>query len=202
MTAIWLIRHGETEWSRSGRHTGLTDVPLTDRGRTNAAAIASQVASIHAGLVLCSPLARARETARLAGLVPDETTADLLEWDYGAWEGRTTAEIRAELDDPSWLIWNHRIPRGSTPGEQPTEVGVRADRVIARCAPVLAQGKDCILVAHGHVLRMLTARWLGLSADAGRLFALDPARLSSLGYEHEQHVITSWNAPTITPTST
>jgi probable phosphoglycerate mutase len=199
MTAIWLIRHGETAWSRAGRHTGTTDIPLTDRGRENAAAIAPPVALLDPGLVLCSPLHRAQDTARLAGLVPDATTSDLVEWDYGAWEGRTTAEIRDELGDPHWLIWDHPIPAGATAGEQTTDVGVRADRVIARCLPVLAEGHDCVLVAHGHVLRMLTARWLGLPAVDGRLFALDPARLSSLGFEHETHVITSWNSPSVAP---
>jgi broad specificity phosphatase PhoE len=200
MSAIWLIRHGETQWSLDGRHTGRTDIPLTDRGRANALALAPQVALLHPGLVLCSPLTRARDTARLAGLTPDETTDDLMEWDYGAWEGRTTAEIRASLGDPGWLIWDNHVPPGETPGEQPDDVGVRADRVIARCQSTLDAGKDCILVAHGHVLRMLTARWLVLPAIDGRLFALGPARLSSLGYEHEQHVITSWNTPTPTAT--
>ena len=140
MTAIWLIRHGETEWSRAGRHTGTTDIPLTDRGRENAAAIAPLVALLHPGLVLSSPLRRAQDTARLAGLVPDATTPDLMEWDYGAWEGRTTAEIRAELGDPNWLIWDHPVPPGATPGEQTTDVGMRADRVIARCLPTSTKG--------------------------------------------------------------
>jgi broad specificity phosphatase PhoE len=191
---IWLIRHGETAWSAAGRHTGRTDVPLTDAGRAQATALKAELAAVMPGLVLCSPLSRARETARLAGLEPDALTDDLLEWDYGAWEGRTTPEIRAELGDSAWVVWAHPVPPGETPGEQPADVGVRADRVLARCAPVLAGGADCVLVAHGHVLRMLTARWLGLPAADGRLFALDPARLSALGFEHEQHVITQWNA--------
>lgn len=199
MSAIWLIRHGETEWSRTGRHTGRTDVPLTALGEANARAIAPQVALIDSGLVLCSPLTRAQDTARLAGLTPDAITDDLLEWDYGAWEGQTTPEIRIEVGDPAWLIWDHPIPPGATRGEQTGDVSLRVDRVIARCAPTLAEGKDCILVAHGHVLRMLTARWLDLPAVDGRLFALDPARLSSLGFEHDQHVITSWNS--VTPTT-
>jgi probable phosphoglycerate mutase len=194
MSAIRLIRHGETEWSRAGRHTGLTDVPLTEAGRQNAARLAPDLASVDPALILCSPLARAQETARLAGLTPDATTQDLVEWDYGAWEGRTTNQIREELGDPTWVVWDHQIPPGGTPGEQLSDVAHRVERVIARCLPVLAEGHDCVLVAHGHVLRILTARWLGLPPVDGRLFALDPARLSSLGFEHEQHVICSWNA--------
>lgn len=191
---IWLIRHGETEWSRDGRHTGSTDIPLTAHGEEQADSVRAELAGIHPGLVLCSPLQRARETARRAGLEPDDVTDDLREWDYGAWEGRTTAEIRATLGDPAWLIWDHPVPPGATPGEQPDDVGRRADRVLARCEPVLAAGRDCALVAHGHILRILTARWLGLPAVDGRLFALEPARLSGLGFEHGEHVITLWNA--------
>lgn len=191
---IWLVRHGETQWSRDGRHTGRTDVPLTPAGEQAADALRGELAGVQPALVLCSPLARARETAQRAGLVPDAQVDDLLEWDYGAWEGRTTAQIRADLQDPSWLVWDHPVPPGDTPGEQLDDVGRRVDRVIARCAPVLAEGRDCALVAHGHVLRILTARWLGLPPVAGRLFALDPARVSALGFEHEQHVIRCWNA--------
>ena len=195
MTArIWLIRHGQTQWSRDGRHTGRTDVPLTPTGEAEADAVADELGGVDAGLVLCSPLTRARETARRAGLTPDAFVDDLLEWDYGAWEGRTTAEIRAALADPTWLVWDHPVPPGDTPGEQLDQVAARVDRVIGRCEPVLAQGKDCVLVAHGHVLRILTARWLGLPPIAGRLFALDPARISAVGFEHETHVICEWNA--------
>ncbi len=193
---IWLIRHGETEWSRSGRHTGRTDVPLTAAGEADADAVLVELAGIEPGLVLCSPMTRARETARRAGLIPDAITDDLCEWDYGAWEGRTTAEIRVELGDPTWLVWDHPVPPGQTPGEQLDQVGHRVEAVLARCAPVIAEERDCVLVAHGHVLRILTARWLGLPPIDGRLFALDPARLSALGFEHEQHVITCWNATT------
>lgn len=191
---IWLIRHGETEWSRSGRHTGRTDIPLTPDGERVAAALAPSLASLDPGLVLCSPLSRARRTAELAGLHPDATTPDLLEWDYGAWEGRTTAEIRAELADPAWLVWDHPIPPGETPGEQLADVGVRTRRVLDRCDTVLAEGRDCVLVAHGHVLRILTATWLGLPPIDGRLFALDAGRLSALGHEHETPVIALWNS--------
>jgi broad specificity phosphatase PhoE len=193
---IWLIRHGETEWSRAGRHTGSTDLPLTEKGEQEADAVRGELADVTPGLVLCSPLLRARDTARRAGLVPDEVVDDLREWDYGAWEGRTTAEIRADLGDPAWLVWDHPVPPGQTPGEQLDQVAARVDRVIGRCLPVLDEGSDAVLVAHGHVLRILTARWLGLPPVAGRLFALDPARISALGFEHEQHVIRSWNATT------
>ena len=191
---IWLIRHGETQWSREGRHTGRTDVALTPLGEQQADELRTELAGVRPSLVLCSPLTRARETARRAGLVPDALTEALREWDYGAWEGRTTADIRVELQDPGWLIWAHPIPAGATPGEQLDEVGARVDAVIGQCRPVIETGGDCVLVAHGHVLRILTARWLGLPPIDGRLFALDPARLSALGFEHEQHVITSWNS--------
>ena len=195
MSVIWLIRHGETEWSRAGRHTGRTDIPLTPQGEANAAALREDIARLSPGLVLCSPLGRARDTAQGAGLVPDRYVDDLLEWDYGAWEGRTTTQIRSELGDPTWVIWDHPIPPGETPGEQPADVRRRVSRVIDECAPVIDGGQDCVLVAHGHVLRILTATWLGLPPVGGRLFALDPACLSSLGHEHEQRVIRSWNAP-------
>lgn len=191
---IWLIRHGETEWSRSGRHTGRTDIPLTPDGEQVAASLAPSLASLDPGLVLCSPLSRARRTAELAGLRPDATTPDLLEWDYGAWEGRTTAEIRTELADPAWLVWDHPIPPGESPGEQLADVRVRTRRVLDRCEPVLAEGRDCVLVAHGHVLRILTATWLDLPPIDGRLFALDAGRLSALGHEHETPVIVLWNS--------
>lgn len=191
---IWLIRHGETEWSRDGRHTGSTDLPLTAKGEGQAAAIRAEIAGVAPGLVLCSPLVRARETARRAGLTPDAIDDDLLEWDYGAWEGRTTAQIRSDLGDPSWLVWDHAVPPGTTPGEQLPDVARRVERVIARCQPVLDEGRDCVLVAHGHLLRILTARWLGLPPIDGRLFTLDPARLSALGFEHATPVIRCWNA--------
>jgi probable phosphoglycerate mutase len=194
MARIWLIRHGETEWSRTGRHTGLTDLPLTPDGVQAADAVRPHAMAIDAGVVLCSPLNRARDTAAHAGLTPDAYIDDLHEWDYGAWEGRTTADIRASLGDPTWVIWDHPIPPGDFAGEQLDEVGARVDRVIARCLPVLESGRDAVLVAHGHVLRILTARWLGLPPIDGRLYALDPARLSALGFEHEQRVISVWNA--------
>ena len=196
MTAarIWLIRHGETEWSREGRHTGRTDVPLTARGEAMADGLAAELAGLRPGLVLSSPLVRARDTARRAGLTGVRITTDLVEWDYGAWEGRTTAEIRATLDDPAWVVWDRPVPAGHTPGEQLPDVDARVRRVLETCRPVLDGDRDCVLVAHAHVLRILTAAWLGLPPIDGRLFALDPARLSTLGFEHEQPVISSWNA--------
>jgi len=195
---IWLIRHGETEWSRDGRHTGRTDIPLTPAGEQQASATGAKLrgalGSRPLALVLCSPLQRAQRTAELAGLRPDSLTADLLEWDYGAWEGLTTAEIRVRLGDHDWTIWSNPIPRGQTPGEQSSDVAARTRRILDRCQPLVLAGQDVALVAHGHVLRILTATWLGLDSKAGRLFALDPARLSALGFEHEQHVIRQWNA--------
>jgi broad specificity phosphatase PhoE len=190
---IVLIRHGETEWSSSGQHTGRTDIGLTERGCRQADALAPRLVDVQFGLALTSPMARARETAQRAGLQA-EPDPDLLEWDYGAWEGRTTADIRATLRNPAWTIWAEPIPAGATPGEQAQDVAVRSARVIERCLPVLAAGRSCALVAHGHVLRILAATWLGLPAIDGRLLALAPATLSSLGFEREQRVITSWNA--------
>jgi broad specificity phosphatase PhoE len=192
--SVWLIRHGETEWSRDLRHTGMTDVPLTAEGEKQADAVRSELNGVAPALVLCSPLRRARETARLAGLTPEAFTDDLLERDYGAWEGRTTKEIRETLGNPQWTVWTSPMEPGATPGETLDQVAVRVDRVIERCLPVVQGGGDCVLVAHGHVLRILTARWLGLPPLDGQLFALDPARLSALGFEHENHVIRQWNA--------
>ena len=190
---VVILRHGETEWSRSGQHTGRTDIPLTESGRRAAARLQAMLAGHHFDLVLVSPLQRAQDTASLAGL--SGTTDDqLLEWDYGGAEGRTTPEMRRDLDDPTWTVWTRPIPTGLTPGEQLSELGARADGVLDRVAPLTDAGGDVALVAHGHFLRVLTARWLGLEPGAGRLFALDPGTVSTLGYEHEQHVIRSWNA--------
>jgi len=190
---LLLLRHGETEWSKSGRHTGRSDIPLTPAGEERAASLRPRLVAMTPTLILCSPLHRARRTAELAGLWPAELDDDLLEWDYGAWEGRTTAEIRAELGDPEWTVWQGPVPVGDTRGEQPDDVAIRAARVLRRCRPVLDEGGTCALIAHGHVLRILTATWLGLPARDGRLWALDPAGVGVLGFERSQHVISAWN---------
>ena len=185
---LWLVRHGETEWARLGRHTGRTDIPLTDRGRAEAASLATRLAGRTFGQVLSSPLSRALETAQLAGFAERvETTDDLLEWDYGADEGRTTPEIRD--DRPGWSIWRD----GPKDGETAAEVADRVDRVIDR---VRAGDRDALVFAHGHVLRVLAARWLGEPPVDGRLFALSTATLSILGWEREQAVVERWNDTT------
>lgn len=190
-----MIRHGQTAWSKSGQHTGRTDIDLTDQGRTAARALAPHLRGHQFGLVACSPLRRARDTATLAGLSPQVITDDLLEWDYGAFEGRTTAQIRDDLGDPGWVIWDAQVPSGETPGEQPEDVARRCSRVIELCTPYLDQDQDVALAAHGHVLRILTATWLGLPARDGRLFALETGTVSLLGFERKQPVISLWNAP-------
>lgn len=180
-----LVRHGETEWSRTKRHTGRTDVPLTARGADEARALGERLRGRRFAAVLVSPLGRARETLRLAGLDgPVEESADLLEWDYGAYEGRTTADIRTEV--PGWTVWQGPMPGG----EGVDEVGRRADSVIGALEEV---DGETALVAHGHVLRVVAARWLGLPARDGRLLALDTATLSVLGWERETRVIRTWN---------
>ncbi len=182
-----LVRHGETEWSLSGKHTGRTDIPLTANGERGADAVRSALARWRFSRVFMSPLGRAQETCRLAGLgAQAEVRDDLVEWDYGEYEGRTTADIRRER--PGWSLWRE----GPLGGETVDQVGVRADRVIAEA---VASQAPVVLFAHGHILRVLTARWLGLEADAGRLFALDPATISILGRERETRVIRSWNMP-------
>jgi probable phosphoglycerate mutase len=182
-----LVRHGETEWSRSGKHTGRTDVPLTDLGRSQGAALRGALGGHAFALVLTSPLGRAFETCRLAGFADRAQVRDeLMEWDYGAYEGRTTPEIREER--PGWTLWRDGVPGGETI----QHVAARVDRVIGE---LRGANGDALLFAHGHVLRVLTARWLGLEPHAGRLFALDPATLSTLGYERETRVVRRWNEP-------
>jgi broad specificity phosphatase PhoE len=180
-----LVRHGETEWSRDGRHTGNTDIPLTDKGRDQARLLGVGLRGRRFATVLTSPRRRASETCSLAGLgdVARECS-DLVEWDYGVYEGRTTADIREEV--PGWTIWSHEVPGGETADA----VGRRADNVIDMAR---ATDGDVALFAHGHILRVLAARWCGLDATCGRLLALDTATLSVLGYEREIAVIRLWN---------
>jgi len=198
MGELILLRHGETEWSRDGKHTGRTDVPLTAKGIAGAEALAPVVTRRVAGArlvaVWASPAQRARRTAQLAGLKVTGTDPDLWEWDYGGYEGITTAQIQRTR--PGWSLWRDGVIPGDAehPGESAAEVGARVDRVLKRAAPLLAQG-DVALVAHGHVLRVLTARYLGLEPTAGRLFRLDTGTVSTLGAEHEDPVILSWNVP-------
>jgi probable phosphoglycerate mutase len=184
---IVLARHGETEWSRDGRHTGRTDIPLTDNGRRQARLLGDSLTEWSFGKVLSSPLERALETCRLAGLGGSvETTDDLLEWDYGSYEGITTPQIRESR--PDWYLWRDGCPGG----EQPADVGARADRVLA----VIAGWEgDVALFAHGHILRVIAARWIGLGPEAGALLALSTGTLSVLGNERETRVLRRWNAP-------
>jgi len=183
MGQLILLRHGETEWSASGRHTGRTDIPLTARGEAAAAALAPVLARRQIRAAFTSPAVRAVSTAELAGLPDAKPDPDLWEWDYGGYEGRTTAQIRAER--PGWYLWRDGVVPGDAahPGESVAQVG-----------PLLADG-DVALVAHGHVLRVLTARWLRLGPDDGRLFRLGTGTLSTLGTEHDYPVILTWNVP-------
>ena len=182
---VWIMRHGETEWSKTGRHTGRTDLSLTDAGRASAQALAQRLGGRKFALVLVSPLGRAQETCRLAGYGNvSQVTSDLREWDYGDYEGRSTADIRTER--PGWYLWDEGVPNGETI----EQVGARVQRVIEE---ILGVRGDIALFAHGHVLRILTACWLKLSPSSGRLFALDTGRVSVLGYEHETRVIKQWN---------
>ena len=190
---LWLLRHGDTEWASAGKHTGLTDIPLSPAGEAVARGRARDLDGHDFALVLSSPLSRARRTAELAGVKIDAIDPNLIEWDYGAWEGLTTAQIREQLGDPEWTVWDDIVRPGVTPGETTTEVGVRAQRVIDRCMPEILAGRDCLLVAHGHLLRMLAAVWLGLPARDGRLWALSAGGLSVLGWERTQAVISRWN---------
>ena len=194
MGELILIRHGETGWSRVGRHTGRTDIPLTAAGEAAGRALAPELARRHPVAVFSSPLSRAMRTATLAGLTDVKPDPDLLEWDYGGYEGLTTAQIRETR--PGWYLWRDGVAPGDAdhPGERIEQVAARTDAVLGRARPLLEEG-DVALVAHGHLLRVLTARWLGLEPSAGRLFKLDTGTLSILGTEHEQTVIAAWNLP-------
>jgi broad specificity phosphatase PhoE len=182
---LWLVSHGETEWSAAGQHTGRTDLPLTLEGKLHARLIGGFLNSRGFALVVTSPLQRARETCRLAGYGESAIIdANPREWDYGEYEGRTTPEI--QIERPCWSLWRD----GVIGGERIEQVAVRAQKVIDRGA---ASPGDALLFAHGHILRVLAACWLGLRPEAGRLFALGTASVSILGYERDTRVITQWN---------
>lgn len=184
---VWLVRHGETAWSRDGRHTGATDVPLTSVGRDQAKRLGARLGHRRFVLVVTSPRSRASETAALAGFGDVAVTEpDLVEWDYGALEGRRSVEIVA--DYPGWTIWSGPWPGGETVDE----VTARADRVLARCDALEVEG-DALLFGHGHMLRVLAARWLGLPGSSGGLFGLSTATVSVLGWDHGRPVIETWN---------
>ena len=181
---LWLARHGETEWSRSGQHTSRTDLPLTTEGEHRAAKLGQLLGGRAFALVLSSPLRRALETCRLAGYAP-QLSGDLHEWDYGAYEGLTTAEIQKQ--SPGWTIFTGNAPPG---GETIEQVAARAGRVI-ECAQ--AAGGDCLLFGHGHMLRILAARWIGLQPRDARLLLLSTGTLSILGWERDTRVLRLWN---------
>jgi broad specificity phosphatase PhoE len=194
MGDLILLRHGETAWSKSGQHTGRTDIPLTSNGEAAAKALAPLVARCDIVAVFTSPARRAVRTAALAGLTGAQQDPDLWEWDYGGYEGLTTAQIQEQ--HPGWNLWRDGVIPGDAahPGETVAEVGQRVDRVLARAKPLLADG-DVVLVAHGHVLRVLTARYLLLEPSFGRRLRLDTGTISTLSTEHDDPVISSWNVP-------
>ncbi|MEO6880008.1 MAG: acid phosphatase [Mycobacteriaceae bacterium] len=181
-----LLRHGETEWSRTGKHTGNTDVPLTTVGQEQAHDVRAVLArlDLREPVVFTSPRSRARDTARIAGLDVDEVTDDLVEWDYGDYDGLTTAQIRETV--PGWTVWTHPCPGGETP----SQVQARADAVLSRA---LAAGADVVLVGHGHMSRALLARWVGLPVTDGIHFSMSPAGVSVLGHEHDRRQIEAMN---------
>ncbi|MFJ2178639.1 histidine phosphatase family protein [Streptomyces sp. NPDC087851] len=195
MGELILVRHGETAWSLSGQHTSYTDLPMTGRGEDEARSLAPLLRERRIGVTFVSPMARARRTAELAGLTPYRVEPDLREWNYGGYEGITTVEIHRTR--PDWDLWTDGVVPGPAdqPGEGPGEVGHRADRVLTEALAALdpADGADVALVAHGHFLRVLTARYLGLAPAAGALFRLATGTLSRLGTEHDRPVITAWN---------
>ncbi|QSB22643.1 histidine phosphatase family protein [Curtobacterium sp. 24E2] len=186
-----LVRHGETEWSKSGQHTGRTDIPLTDNGVEQAKRAGRYLADRSFALALSSPLQRARDTAHLIGVDP-ELDEDLYEWDYGAYEGLTTPQIKVLRHGP-WDLWTDGVPAGDTPGENAAEVRVRVERILDRARPVLAEGQDAVFIAHGHVLRALGAAWIRLAPQDGAVLKLGTASISVLGYEHGRPVIDAWN---------
>ncbi|MGW0820363.1 histidine phosphatase family protein [Streptomyces sp. NPDC002845] len=194
MGDLLLVRHGETEWSSSGQHTSWTDLPLTDKGRGQARQVAPLIVSHRIGAAFVSPMKRARETAELIGLDELRIDPDLREWDYGGYEGITTAEIHRSR--PDWFLFTDGVTPGPPehPGESPEEVGARADRMLAKVHAAPADAEGCVvLVAHGHFLRVLTARWLGLPPSGGALFQLGTGTVGRLSTEHGRPVIASWN---------
>lgn len=186
MAEVVLVRHGQTEWSRDGRHTGRTDIALTPDGERDAAGLADRLTSRSFGLVLASPLQRAQRTAELAGL-SYELEEDLVEWDYGPEEGRTTEQARETR--PGWSVWDD-----TGLGETLDQVAGRQRRVLDRVRPVLERGEDACLVAHGHSLRILAACWLGLAPGVGQQLVLSAGSISTLGHEHGCPAVLSWNA--------
>jgi broad specificity phosphatase PhoE len=184
---LWMCRHGETEWSRSGRHTSRTDVPLVPVGEERARAMGSRLAGVTFDLILTSPKRRARDTAALAGHPSAEVSPDVSEWDYGDYEGLTTPTIRETV--PGWTIWTHPAPGGETAAE----VGARADRVVARVRSSAVT--RALVFSHGHFLRVLGARWIGLPPESGARFRLDTGTLSVLGWERETPAFDRWNVP-------
>ncbi|WP_158892447.1 acid phosphatase [Amycolatopsis anabasis] len=189
--ALYLLRHGQTEWSANGRHTGRTDIPLTPAGEEQARASGAVLANLRGpapARVLVSPRQRARATAELAGLRPDEVTEDLAEWDYGDYEGITTPQIRETV--PGWTVWSHPVPGG----ESADQVAARADKLLGRVTALLAE-TDVILVGHGHFSRVLIARWLDLPASSGVHFGLDPASVTVLGDERGEPQLKHLNVP-------
>jgi broad specificity phosphatase PhoE len=190
---VVLVRHGQTDWSRSGQHTGRTDLPLNDEGRQQAAELRPLLASLGIDEVWSSPLQRAATTAELAGLTVDRTDPQLQEWDYGGYDGLTSAQIRERVGS-DWTIWTGGVVPGDTPGETLEAVRARCDDVVARVRPVLEAGRTVALVAHGHLLRVLATSWLGLDPTAGSVLTLLPASVSTLVFEHDRPALGSWNA--------
>lgn len=182
---LWLVRHGETEWSRDHRHTSRTDLPLLPTGEAAARQLGPRLAEVGFGLVLTSPMRRARDTAALAGFAGAEVTGDAVEWDYGEYEGITTAEIRETV--PGWSVWRSGAPGGELAGE----VAARVDRVIDRVRS--SDAERALLFAHGHLLRVLAARWLEQAPEEGSRYRLDTATVSVLGWERDTRVILRWN---------
>ncbi|MGW1836388.1 histidine phosphatase family protein [Streptomyces sp. BBFR2] len=195
MSELLLVRHGETEWSRNGRHTSWTDLPLTAVGEEQARGLRPLLARRRIAAVRVSPMARARRTAELAGLTRPETDEDLREWDYGGYEGVSTPDIQRER--PDWFLFTDGTVPGPDghPGESPEQVGARADAVLARVLPLLEKDEgDVALVAHAHFLRVLTARRLGLPPSDGALFTFGTGAVGILGTEHDRPAVVAWNA--------